>query len=115
QVRSEGVSLLLVEQNVVSSLRIADRAYVLENGEIRKEGRGADLLDDPDVKAAYLSTRSWPRRTAAQRHPASRCEVVVLGRRSRSFSIAAATCVPAEGWRWQVIERVSHWRRWRQC
>jgi len=55
QVRSEGVSLLLVEQNVVSSLRIADRAYVLENGEIRKEGRGADLLDDPDVKAAYLS------------------------------------------------------------
>jgi branched-chain amino acid transport system ATP-binding protein len=55
QVKSEGVSILLVEQNVLSSLRIADRAYVLENGEIRKEGRGADLLDDPDVKAAYLS------------------------------------------------------------
>ncbi|HET8986589.1 MAG TPA: ABC transporter ATP-binding protein [Trueperaceae bacterium] len=55
QVKSEGVSILLVEQNVLSSLRIADRAYVLENGEIRKEGRGVDLLNDPDVKAAYLS------------------------------------------------------------
>jgi branched-chain amino acid transport system ATP-binding protein len=55
QVKSEGVSILLVEQNVLSSLRIADRAYVLENGEIRKEGRGSDLLNDPDVKAAYLS------------------------------------------------------------
>jgi branched-chain amino acid transport system ATP-binding protein len=55
QVKSEGVSILLVEQNVLSSLRIADRAYVLENGEIRKEGRGPDLLNDPDVKAAYLS------------------------------------------------------------
>ena len=55
QVKSEGVSLLLVEQNVVSSLRIADRAYVLENGEIRKEGKGSELLTDPDVKAAYLS------------------------------------------------------------
>jgi len=55
QVKSEGVSLLLVEQNVMSSLRIADRAYVLETGEIRKEGRGSDLLNDPDVKAAYLS------------------------------------------------------------
>src|SRR5690606_18139871 len=55
QVKSEGVSILLVEQNVLSSLRIADRAYVLENGEIRKEGRGVDLLHDPDVREAYLS------------------------------------------------------------
>ena len=55
QVRSEGVSILLVEQNVLSSLRIADRAYVLENGEVRKEGPGAALLDDPEVKEAYLS------------------------------------------------------------
>ena len=55
QVKSEGMSILLVEQNVRSSLRIADRAYVLENGEIRKEGPGPALLNDPEVKAAYLS------------------------------------------------------------
>ena len=55
QVKSEGMSILLVEQNVRSSLRIADRAYVLENGEIRKEGPGLELLNDPEVKAAYLS------------------------------------------------------------
>jgi len=55
QIREQGVTVLLVEQNVLSSLRIADRAYVLENGEVRKEGSGADLLNDPEVKAAYLS------------------------------------------------------------
>ena len=55
QVKSEGMSILLVEQNVVSSLRIADRGYVLENGEIRMEGAGSQLLNDPEVKAAYLS------------------------------------------------------------
>lgn len=55
QINAEGVSVVLVEQNVLSSLRIADRAYVLENGEVRKEGSGAELLGDPEVKAAYLS------------------------------------------------------------
>ena len=39
----------------VLDLQIADRAYVLENGEVRKSGTGAELLDDPDVRAAYLS------------------------------------------------------------
>jgi len=55
QVRERGVTVLLVEQNVLSSLRIADRAYVLENGEVRKTGTGAELLRDPDVQEAYLS------------------------------------------------------------
>ncbi len=55
QVKSEGVSILLVEQNVRSSLKIADRAYVLENGEIVKKGSGAELLDDPEVRESYLS------------------------------------------------------------
>ncbi len=55
QIRQTGVTVLLVEQNVLSSLRIADRAYVLENGEVRKEGTGAALLADPDVRSAYLS------------------------------------------------------------
>ncbi len=55
QVREQGVTVLLVEQNVLSSLRIADRAYVLEHGEVRKEGTGAALLADPAVRSAYLS------------------------------------------------------------
>ncbi|HZJ10279.1 MAG TPA: ABC transporter ATP-binding protein [Trueperaceae bacterium] len=55
QINADGVSVVLVEQNVSQSLKIADRAYVLENGEVRKEGTGAGLLDDPEVKAAYLS------------------------------------------------------------
>ncbi|HZW28378.1 MAG TPA: ABC transporter ATP-binding protein [Trueperaceae bacterium] len=55
EVRREGVTVVLVEQNVRQSLRIADRAYVLENGEVRKTGTGAELLRDPDVQEAYLS------------------------------------------------------------
>jgi branched-chain amino acid transport system ATP-binding protein len=50
----EGLTVLLVEQNVAASLRLADRAYVLENGSVALQGRGADLLDDPRVREAYL-------------------------------------------------------------
>lgn len=55
EIRREGVTVVLVEQNVRQSLRIADRAYVLENGEVRKTGSGAELLRDPEVQEAYLS------------------------------------------------------------
>ncbi len=55
QINREGVTVVLVEQNVQQSLRIADRAYVLENGEVVKEGSGQELLGDPAVRAAYLS------------------------------------------------------------
>jgi branched-chain amino acid transport system ATP-binding protein len=51
---AEGMTVLLVEQNVAASLKLADRAYVLENGAVALEGRGADLLDDPRVREAYL-------------------------------------------------------------
>ncbi len=51
---AEGMTVLLVEQNVAASLKLADRAYVLENGSMVLEGRGADLLDDPRVREAYL-------------------------------------------------------------
>lgn len=50
----EGMTILLVEQNVAASLRLADRAYVLENGNIVLSGAGADLLTDPRVREAYL-------------------------------------------------------------
>lgn len=54
RVNSEGVTILLVEQNVKHTLTVATRAYVLENGRITMEGRGKDLLDNPHVKKAYL-------------------------------------------------------------
>lgn len=49
-----GVTVLLVEQNAMATLHIADRAYVMETGEITLEGRAADLLHNPEVKRAYL-------------------------------------------------------------
>jgi branched-chain amino acid transport system ATP-binding protein len=50
----EGLSVVLVEQNVVESLNLCQRAYVLENGAMTLEGSGAELLDDDRVRQAYL-------------------------------------------------------------
>jgi len=52
--RSDGVTVLLVEQNASAALEIADRAYVMETGRIVSTGEGSVLLSDPKVKAAYL-------------------------------------------------------------
>jgi len=54
QINAEGISVLLVEQNVYQSLRIAARGYVLETGKIALSGTGAELLDNDQVKAAFL-------------------------------------------------------------
>ena len=51
---SIGLSPLLVEQNVLQSMEIADRAFVMENGQIRLSGKPSDLMDDPDLQRAYL-------------------------------------------------------------
>ncbi|MGY1603770.1 ABC transporter ATP-binding protein [Geodermatophilus sp. SYSU D00815] len=53
-IREQGTTILLVEQNAAQALRIADRAYILETGEIMREGTGADLAQDDSVRAAYL-------------------------------------------------------------
>lgn len=53
-IRGEGVTVLLVEQNAHAALKIADRAYVMETGTITLSGPARELLDDPEVKAAYL-------------------------------------------------------------
>ena len=50
----KGLTVLLVEQNVAASLRLAKHAYVLENGRIVMQGRGEDLLHDDRVREAYL-------------------------------------------------------------
>jgi branched-chain amino acid transport system ATP-binding protein len=54
RLHAEGLTVLLVEQNVAVSLKLADRAYVLENGRIVLQGTGAELLGDPRVRQAYL-------------------------------------------------------------
>jgi branched-chain amino acid transport system ATP-binding protein len=56
EINDEGVTLLLVEQNVHYALELAHRAYVLETGRIVLEGEGASLLNNPYVKKAYLGT-----------------------------------------------------------
>jgi branched-chain amino acid transport system ATP-binding protein len=52
--REHGLTILLVEQNAMASLEISHRAYVLETGVCVYEGRAAELLNDPKLKAAYL-------------------------------------------------------------
>ena len=50
----QGVTLLLVEQNIHSALNLCDRGYVLENGRIVMEGSGMELLNNPHVKEVYI-------------------------------------------------------------
>jgi branched-chain amino acid transport system ATP-binding protein len=56
EIQSQGVSILLVEQNAAQALSCANRAYILETGNIVKEGAGKDLLNDEAIKKAYLGT-----------------------------------------------------------
>ncbi|WP_034339434.1 ABC transporter ATP-binding protein [Deinococcus misasensis] len=55
EINTHGVGVLLVEQNVRQSLHLADQAYVLENGQVVREGPGQRLLEDPEVQKAYLA------------------------------------------------------------
>ncbi|MFO7496065.1 MAG: ABC transporter ATP-binding protein, partial [Desulfobacterales bacterium] len=54
EINQEGTAILLVEQNARLALKFAQRGYVLENGHLVLEGRGADLLQNPQVQNAYL-------------------------------------------------------------
>jgi branched-chain amino acid transport system ATP-binding protein len=54
RILSLGTTVLIVEQNIVHTLRIAHRGYVLENGSVAFTGSGRELLDNPHVKRAYL-------------------------------------------------------------
>ncbi len=54
EINKRGVTILLVEQNVQHAVSIANRAYVLETGRVIKSGKSEELLNDPEVKNAYL-------------------------------------------------------------
>ena len=57
QIREQGITVMLVEQNAKKALALCDYAYVLENGRVTMEGKGKELLCDPGVKKAYLGER----------------------------------------------------------
>jgi branched-chain amino acid transport system ATP-binding protein len=53
-IRAQGVTVVMVEQNAFAALELSDRSYVLEQGRVMLSGTGAELLDNPHVKSAYL-------------------------------------------------------------
>lgn len=55
EINREGVTVVLVEQNVRQSLKLADVAFVLEHGRVTHHGKGSELLQDPQVQATYLA------------------------------------------------------------
>ena len=56
EINKQGVTILLVEQNAQQALQRAHRAYILETGNVTKEAKASDLLNDPAVREAYLGT-----------------------------------------------------------
>jgi branched-chain amino acid transport system ATP-binding protein len=54
QIRGDGMTVVMVEQNAYAALELSDRAYVLEQGQVALTGTGSELLDNPHVKQAYL-------------------------------------------------------------
>jgi branched-chain amino acid transport system ATP-binding protein len=57
-IRKEGVTVLLVEQDVFAAFSVADRGYVMETGHIVREGPVTELARDPEVRRAYLGVAS---------------------------------------------------------
>jgi len=62
EIRAAGATVIMVEQNARVALEVSDRAYVLEQGQTRAEGRGEDLLASETVRRAYLGSASGPER-----------------------------------------------------
>ena len=57
EINKQGMTILLIEQNANMALKIADKAYVLETGNITMHGTGSELLENPEVAAAYLGKK----------------------------------------------------------
>jgi branched-chain amino acid transport system ATP-binding protein len=53
-INAQGIAVLLIEQNVVQSLEVAQRAYILDNGRFVLKGSAAQIANDPDLKRTYL-------------------------------------------------------------
>jgi len=57
EINKQGMTILLIEQNANMALKIADKAYVLETGNITMQGTGRELLENPEIAAAYLGKK----------------------------------------------------------
>ena len=57
EINNKGVTVLLVEQNANMALKVADLAYVLETGNIKMQGTGMELLENPEIREAYLGKK----------------------------------------------------------
>ena len=57
EIHKQGMTILLIEQNANLALRVADEGHVLETGTIKLSGKGKELLENADVKAAYLGNK----------------------------------------------------------
>ena len=112
RIREQGTTVLLVEQNALAALRVADRAYVLESGALKLAGTATELAKDPEIVKAYLGGRGsiGPARSAfrdacgAESSTQSRRlrsgiehSVATLAERNRAFSFAGTG--NAAGWR----------------
>ena len=95
----EGLTCVLVEQNVAVSLKLASRAYVLENGRVTLSGTGAELLADDRVRQAYLGNVIQRRRRASSAR--TRCASGESGKARRSSESISAVRAPS-GWRASV-------------
>ena len=56
-INKAGITVLLIEQNANMALKVADKGYVLETGSITMEGTGAELLENEEIKEAYLGKK----------------------------------------------------------
>jgi branched-chain amino acid transport system ATP-binding protein len=74
EINRRGTTVLLVEQNAQQALQIAHRAYVLETGRVVKSAPAAELLDDPEVRAAYLGGELGDGAAPAARGPGPEAE-----------------------------------------
>jgi branched-chain amino acid transport system ATP-binding protein len=54
EIRDEGTTVLMVEQNALAALEMCDRSYLLETGQVVQQGSGTDMLANPHIRAAYL-------------------------------------------------------------
>ena len=81
EINSRGMTILLIEQNANMALKVAHQAYVLETGKITMSGTGQELLENPDIKAAYLGKKEIRNKCSSRRYlpavlyfPAFPCE-----------------------------------------
>ena len=102
EINAGGLTIFLVEQNVRQALKIAERAYVLENGRVVLQGSGRELLDEPRVQAGLPGRLNAPAlgdvdpgaSAIARRNSRSRsCGGVGLGSTRRPPETASSSCL----------------------